>query len=1383
MFCAGIALPVLIATTVVAQSPREEISLNGRWEFRLVDDLDKPAPEDGWKPCDVPGYLEGIDYQRAWFRRPFVVPDTMRGNRITIRFGGVKYNSRVFVNGKNLGGCLGGYEPFVVDVTAVVRFGGVNHLQVGCHDWTGVFTGERVDFRQTQEWHRVRNAPRDRILSPIGGLYGLYGLWDDVTLQSHPAVCVQDVFIKPSVRRKELVAEYVLANESGSDAHVELTAAVEEDGKDVLSLKPVRVSIPAGGTATATVRQSWANPHLWSHIDPHLYHLRTELSSGDRMRTRFGFREFWVDGHQFYLNGTKINLLATSWWPPHSPMTRQEIRERWEAVKQCGCIAFRTHTQPWRNIHYDVADEIGLLMIIEGAVWNDESTYRINDPTFWKNYAGHLKAMVERDKNHPSVIMWSLENEFYGGRFNDEAPAKQDLIRMGRLVKQWDPTRPIYYESDGDPGGVADCIGIHYPHEYPRFTCWPNEADWLAKPSHIPQMFHDDGTREDNEAKETEPSKKATDNERRSQSRLPQFFWTKNKPLYIGEFLWLPSRDPSWHTVFFGDDAYRDYRRYRDLGKAESWKMQILGYRHHEVAGISPWTVIEGGPLDETNPLYRAHQYAYQHIAAYCHNYDCRFFSGETVERRVEVFNDVMEPSKLRLDWTLQVDGNVSDRGSESMELGPAEHAMLHVPVRMPAVDRRTKVQWKLTLQRDRGTVFEDSHTYNVFPRIQSPKLTARVGLFDPAGKAERVFAAQGLPAVPVAKLDALDQQIDVLVIGADTLEAHSTEGPVIGRVLPERASLSRFVERGGRVLVLEQQTYPDGLFNVSCSDHGSTMTFPLRTRHPALKGIEPDDLKFWRGDHMVAANEPARPTVGGITAIVVSGAADGLAHAPLLEQPVGRGCIVYSQLKLTEKCTTEPAAAQILSNLLDYLASYRSRPRRTAVVSGDDAYRGYLRSTGLQFDDLTGKSESADLSQYSLLICRGDADASQVRTVLERGGNVLVHRADEALLNRLNETLHQDLISQPYSGPVTRAEGDHPLLEAVTREDLYWLGKHVGIGWATTQRATDMVDSVFSKTIDGKKVTTYEVENWTLKGGIVERRKPGVAFATNGSASADIEFPSTGEYVIGVRARGSVCRGVYPMVRIAVDDVPLGTVSVTGPEWQTVTVFGPIDQGRHRVSVAFINDESDPPREDRNLHVDKVLVAADQSGGDVTFLTTPPGVAAVRHGKGTLVVDQLRWDTEENNARKATRYACSLLTALGGEFTSRLGVSVECERMTPQPGMPHFHVQGTYASVACTGYVATPIQVAGAGRYTVELVASGSSAAGVYPLVAIRIDGKEIGQVQLTSGSWRPYWLEAELSAGNHNLEIAFLNDLNHNGEDRNLMLDKVVFFAEDTH
>jgi beta-galactosidase/beta-glucuronidase len=476
--CVGL-LTVIVLTLVMSHSAsanvssRVEVNLNGQWEHKIVESLDAIPKDGGWTPFAVPGMLRGHNYQRAWFRRAFVVPQALRGKRIKIHFGAVKFNSRIYVNGKYVGGCFGGYRHFEIDVTDAILFGQENQLLVGCCDWTGVFTPGKVEFGKDSDWSRLRQIPKDKILSPVGGQVNYYGIWDDVNLIAHPAVHIKDVFIKPSVRNRELVVEYTLANESSRDADVQLRAVVKDKNRDVLDLPSHRLRISAGGTAKATLRQSWQEPRLWSHKDPHLYHLQSTLSDGDLLTTRFGFREFWIEGHEFFLNGKKIHLLATSGWPTRIPAGREEIRRYWKGFKEAGCVAFRTHTQPWREVYYDIADEVGLLMIVEGAVFNDDTSYRVFDPVFWDNYAGHLRAMVDRHQNHPSVIMWSLENEFYGSRMNDESPAKKDLMRMGGLLKQCDPTRPITYESDGDVGGVTDVIGIHYPHEYPQFTCWP----------------------------------------------------------------------------------------------------------------------------------------------------------------------------------------------------------------------------------------------------------------------------------------------------------------------------------------------------------------------------------------------------------------------------------------------------------------------------------------------------------------------------------------------------------------------------------------------------------------------------------------------------------------------------------------------------------------------------------------------------------------------------------------------------------------------------------------------------------------------------------------------------------------------------------------------
>ena len=210
-------------------------------------------------------------------------------------------------------------------------------------------------------------------------------------------------------------------------------------------------------------------------------------------------------------------------------------------------------------------------------------------------------------------------------------------------------------------------------------------------------------------------------------------------------------------------------------------------------------------------------------------------------------------------------------------------------------------------------------------------------------------------------------------------------------------------------------------------------------------------------------------------------------------------------------------------------------------------------------------------------------------------------------------------------------------MLDHITREDLYWLGQHEGIDWAETPRVKTMAKAVFFKSLAGKTVMTHEVEQWKLDGEIVERREPGVVFATVGSARQTVDFPATGQYLIGVRARGTPTAGVFPLIQISVDGEVAGTVAA-GDAWETTTVSAFIDRGSHELSVAFINDGSNPPTEDRNLYVDHIAVAADDDRDGVTFLTTPAALAVARCGRGLIVWDQIAWDTEEVNIRKAER-------------------------------------------------------------------------------------------------------------------------------------------------
>ena len=339
--------------------------------------LDDAPPTTGWQAFNMPGLINGYDYERAWFRRKFNVAEQWWGQRVLLQFGGVKYNSRVLVNGKNVGGALNGYDAFELDITDAVKLGAENELRVGAYDWTGIFTGAPVTFPAGLGWDELRAVPRDRILAPIGGLFTLYGIWDSVTLRVVPAARVQSIFVRPLVQQNRLEVDVTIANTGAQAFAGSLQARVfdwfgtgrnageqwELRGTSVATFAPIPVSVAAGKSFTTTLRLDKPPLELWSPYSPRLYILEVGFEGGDAVRERIGWREFETRGGDFYLNGKKVHLLATSWWPTQQPVTREYIASELKAIRAMNAVAFRTHTQPWPEMWYEVADEIGVMMI------------------------------------------------------------------------------------------------------------------------------------------------------------------------------------------------------------------------------------------------------------------------------------------------------------------------------------------------------------------------------------------------------------------------------------------------------------------------------------------------------------------------------------------------------------------------------------------------------------------------------------------------------------------------------------------------------------------------------------------------------------------------------------------------------------------------------------------------------------------------------------------------------------------------------------------------------------------------------------------------------------------------------------------------------------
>lgn len=1365
-----ICLAVLLGTCGVAGAwpAREHLNLSGQWSFVKVKSLDWPPPSDGWSATEVPGLLWGHNYERAWLRRTFEAPADWSGKRIKLRLSGARYSPVVFVNGQKVGEHFGGYEPCEFDITAAVRPGETNEIVVGCHDWTGVFDGPPVEFPDRISWDALRSFPRDRILYPIGGLYNGYGLWDDPIVYAVPSLYVSDLWIVTKVSSRTLTVTYTVANDSGASAQAVVRGVVMGGGRTVLSLPEKKVSVAAGDTATVTTETQWKEGHvkLWSPEHPALYLLQTTLAAAgqqDVRRDRFGFREITIKGPDFYLNGVPRRLLASSSWPA-APRTHEEIVDFLRRMKTANIIAFRTHTQPWREIWYQAADEVGLCMIPEGAVWNDDDVYRLDDPRFWENWGKHLVGMVRALRNHPSVIMWSLENEFCGWRAAAGTVYETKLADLGRLVKREDPTRPITYESDGDPGGVADVIGLHYPNEPPGVRLWPNDAYWMDRPRFFDKtwIFLPE----------------------------PNFLWDRRKPLYIGEYLWYPAGTPADYTLICGDEAYRDLRTARNRAKAATWRWQTVAYRHYGVSGISPWCLVEGGPVDlQQNELMAAQAWAMQPLAAYVREEFRRAYAGSTAKLTLEIFNDTPQPFQGTLKVAVVAGGKEVAEGGMALQLPPGAHldrpVSLNLPqnLSLPRSGGHLDGILRVTIEDGKRRVFTDERPFAIYSPPRLPATLPEFFLYDPAGATARLLEAQHKPFVLVKDFgDLRADQPGVLVIGEGALAGATRDDPWSG--VEAGKQLYALVRAGWKIIVLRQDAYPGGMLPAQlASGVRSTMAFATQPAHYLLQGLPEDAFKFWPPDHIVTNGELIRPVSGAGRPLVVTGHPGGLSHCALLELPRGRGAYIFCQMPLVERYNVEPMADVLLSRLLVYASLFESESGATVVSGGDEQYLEALSELGLRWVAAEDAHVALEREKPALVVLRGHAPVH--RELLDwvgSGGNLVLDRPSDEVLQTVGAAAGFGLRAERTALLALRAEGTDELLSHILREDLYWVGPAdpMTASWADRPLAMDVAEGSLVLDVPIEPLASFRAADMAIEGAIVERRADEILMATVGTARMTFTAPRDGSYVVALEARSTPCYGAYAIAQVALDGEPVGTVS-TGPQWRRASLVVEMKAGSHEIAVSFINDAS-TATEDRNFLLRSVSVGeAPDAARSLVALATSGAAAYFRLGSGRVVVNFIRWDTEENNAARARRYFGSLLTGLGADFADEFGVAYDITKFAPKPDMPYFRAEGGIAHLASNGWVEGEIQVPRDGRYRICLDASGTPAKGIFPEVRVWLDGREVGTVSLTTGGWKRYPVSVELSAGTHTLRLEFTNDFYEPPEDRNLNLGQVVVVPVD--
>ena len=500
---AGVFAPSRMFVQEGEKPYRDDICLNGLWEFEPLslpagfkEGVD-PAPELGpmdrtrWdktpirvpSPWNVNSFADrdgqGGDnrcypsYPAAWekckmgwLRKKFFLPADWQGRRIQIHFEAVAGDVQVMVNGKVVGRHFGIFLPFNIDVTDAVRSGGENELCVG--------------VRKASLFDRRGNYGRRTYQA--GSFWGQHiaGIWQDVFIVALPDVHVSNVFVQPRVDADTLGAEVLLTNERGVEATVSVDAVVVSPGRETaaagLELPARVVRIPAHGEIRVMLSMAVKGRlRLWSTDTPNLYYLVVKVQEEGRAMdvksTRFGWRQVSLRESQVLLNGKPIVMRGDSWHFLGIPQLSRRYAEAWYgALRDAGLNAVRLHAQPYPSFYLDVADEMGILVLDESAMWASDGGPKLDDPLYWQDSKQHLTELILRDRNHPSVFGWSVSNEIMPvvrNVFHNPSGMADTLLKYDEewvgICRRLDPTRAwISADGEDDGQGRFPVYVVHY---------------------------------------------------------------------------------------------------------------------------------------------------------------------------------------------------------------------------------------------------------------------------------------------------------------------------------------------------------------------------------------------------------------------------------------------------------------------------------------------------------------------------------------------------------------------------------------------------------------------------------------------------------------------------------------------------------------------------------------------------------------------------------------------------------------------------------------------------------------------------------------------------------------------------------------------------------
>lgn len=485
--------------------------LNGNWKLKWVKDL-KDRPTDffqteyddaSWKeekvPCNVEmqGYGEPIytNVSYLWplnpptidrgekgnpaisYRKSFVLPSDWDGQKVTIHFNGVQSCLYLWLNGK--------YVGFHEDAMTTAEFDLTPYLK----------QGENVLAAQVFRWS-------DASYLEDQDMWWLSGIYRDVYLMAEPKLHIEDFQVNTDLNaaynRSDVSVVYTIRNNEPKNATVNKVRfnLYDKDDKLVFSADQIcNTKLKSGQKETFGFNNQVINPLLWSAEHPNLYRLTITLLDGrgkavEALCQEVGFREVEIKNGIFCLNGQKIYIYGTNHHDQNPETGRympiELIEKDLKLMKANNINAVRTSHYPKTPQFYELCNRLGIYLWDEANIeshgaFKGRMNLIANDETWQQAFIERGMAMVQRDKNQPSVLVWSMGNECGG---NAGEGVHSNFFALADSIRKTDPSRPVHYEGHGTDFDIIAFMYCGIDNLKRSYDTWPEKPIILCEYVH-----------------------------------------------------------------------------------------------------------------------------------------------------------------------------------------------------------------------------------------------------------------------------------------------------------------------------------------------------------------------------------------------------------------------------------------------------------------------------------------------------------------------------------------------------------------------------------------------------------------------------------------------------------------------------------------------------------------------------------------------------------------------------------------------------------------------------------------------------------------------------------------------------------------------------------